>query len=286
MTVTILHCNVFLVRFWWLCRYRRHSVLRPLNRTDLRRHNFGSVAGGATRQRIQNGVDQGSRRAEFLHASGLTVKPMREDAPPDGVAEVRATARTNLFMAATLHAADVAHPVKIRDLSAAGAQIESSLLPEVGSEVTLARGRSSVQAHVTWCADRRCGLQFTTPISVPDWMASPLNQQQRRVDELVAAAQAGAVSLEVAAQHNAVTPALAAEDLRRVSRLLEVLGDALAGDPATVVKHVIQLQNLDITLQTLAAMVETIESDGVGCEAGLARLAELRISCAEALQDK
>jgi len=211
---------------------------------------------------------------------------MREDAPPDGVAEARATARTNLFMAATLHAAEVAHPVKIRDLSTSGAQIESTLLPEVGSEVTLARGRLSMRGRITWCADRRCGLQFTSPISVPDWMDNPLNRQQQRVDQVVALVKAGAVPLEMSTQRNAVTPALTAEDLSRVSRLLEILGDSLASDPSIVVKHGIQLQNLDIALQTLAALAESIGSDGAECEASLNRLAELRTSCAEALLGK
>lgn len=210
---------------------------------------------------------------------------MREDAPPDGAAEVRAIARTHLFMAATLHAADAAHPVKIRDLSAAGAQIEGSMLPKVGSEVTLARGRSSVQGHVTWCAGRRCGLQFDTQISVPDWIANQHNRQQQRVDQVVNEAKAGAGQFDIAAQPNAITPLLTADDLRRVSRLLEVLGDALAADPTFVAKHGLQLQNLDIALQILAVMAETIESDDVGYAAGLARLAELRISCAEALRD-
>lgn len=211
---------------------------------------------------------------------------MREEAPPNGVAEARATARTNLFMAATLHAADVAHPVKIRDLSAAGAQIEGSLLPEIGAEVTLARGILSVQGHVTWCAARRCGLQFNSPISVPDWMANPLNRQQQRVDQVVALVKAGTVPLEMSTQRNAVTPTLTAEDLRRVSQMLEILGDALSSDPSIVVKYGIQLQNLDIALQTLAALAETIGGDGAECEASFNRLAELRTSCVEALRGK
>jgi len=211
---------------------------------------------------------------------------MRKDAPPDPVAEARATARTNLFMAATLHTADGAHPVKIRDLSAAGAQIESSLLPEVGSEITLARGPLSVQGRVTWGAARRCGLQFSSPISVPDWMANPLNRQQKRVDQVVALVKAGAAPPEMSTQKNALTPALTAEDLRRVSRLLEILGEALASDSSIVVKHGIQLQNLDIALQTLAALAETIERNDAECESKFDRLAELRISCAEALRGK
>lgn len=189
-------------------------------------------------------------------------------------------------MAATLHAADGAHPVKIRDLSAAGAQLESSLLPEVGTEITLARGRLSVPGRVTWCAGRRCGVKFTSPISVPDWMANPLIRQQERVDHVVALVKAGAVPVEMSDQRKSVTSELFAEDLRQVARLLDILGDALAGDPTIVVKHGIQLQNLDIAVQTLATLAETIDIKGSEGGERLDRLADLRTSCAEALRRK
>ena len=189
-------------------------------------------------------------------------------------------------MAATLHTADGAHPVKIRDLSTAGAQIESSLLLEVGSDVTLARGSLNVLGRVTWRTDRRCGLQFSSPISIPNWMTNPLNPQQQRVDQVVVLVKAGTVPLEVSAQHNGITSALAAEDLRRVSRLVEISGDALTSDPTIVMKHGIQLQNLDIAIQTLSVLAETIESDGAESVAILDRLAELRTCCAEVLRSK
>ena len=75
--------------------------------------------------------------------------------------EPRSAARTNLFLAATLHSGDVAHPVRIRDLSASGARIETSVVREVGDAVTLVRGGLSVDARVTWRAERFCGLSFT-----------------------------------------------------------------------------------------------------------------------------
>lgn len=202
----------------------------------------------------------------------------------DGVADVRADARTNLFMSATLHAADIATPVKIRDLSAAGAQVESSLLPAIGAAITLARGRLSVRGHVTWSTERRCGLHFTSHISVPDWMANPVNREQRRVDHIVAAVKAGAVPL-AAVSHEEDRPAdPTADDLKHVSRLLESLGDALASDPAIVTRHGTALQNLDIAIQTLTALAEAARGEAPRDGESLARLTELRTSCAQALR--
>src|SRR5688500_8151372 len=129
-----------------------------------------------------------------MHPSRRTNgRKMNENIVPGEAADSRVALRTHLFMAATMHAAGVATPVKIRDLSCDGAQIESTVIPEVGALLTLARGALSVDGHVTWTAERRCGVRFAARVSVRDWMANPVNRAQRRVDHVVAAVKAGAV---------------------------------------------------------------------------------------------
>jgi hypothetical protein len=209
---------------------------------------------------------------------------MQENSLPDGRVEARATVRTNLFMTATLHAANVATPIKIRDLSPAGAQIETSLLPDVGSAVTLVRGCLSVHGHVAWCSERRCGLHFSSQISVKDWMTNTVNGEQQRVDHVVAMVKAGAVPIAPAASRNAGHPESVADDLRRVSQLLENLSDALASDPAVIAQHGLVLQNFDIAMQTLTALAEATQSGGPVDAATIVRLDELRASCREALR--
>jgi hypothetical protein len=201
-----------------------------------------------------------------------------------GAAKERAAVRVNLFMAATLHESGVETAVRIRDLSASGAQVEGSLFPEVGSPMTLTRGRLSVQGNVAWCADRRCGLKFASKISVPDWMANPVNREQTRVDHIVTAVKAGVVPL-VSGTPAATAPAGAiAQDLERIANLLGSLGDSLANDPAIVAQFGSALQNLDIAIQTLTALAETMEVGAVVGVAKIVRLNELRRSCAEALR--
>lgn len=206
---------------------------------------------------------------------------------PDEVAESGADGRTairiNLFMAATMSASGVETAVKIRDLSASGAQVESAVIPDIGSPMTLARGRFSVRGHVTWCAGRRCGLHFTSRISVQDWLANPVNRQQQRVDRIVTAVKGGAVPLVAPAIHEAGTADRIADDLTRVSQLLDNLGDALAGDPGVVTQHGIALQNLDIAMQTLTVLAETLRAGAQAGGVSIARLDELRTSCSEAL---
>jgi hypothetical protein len=220
----------------------------------------------------------------MLRSGGKLTGGMQNNSRPNSKVEGRQAARVNLFMAATLHMAGVAHPVKIRDLSAVGAQIESSLLPEVGSEMTLSRGPLSVLGHVAWCTERRCGLHFSMPVSVQAWMANPVNCEQGRVDHVVAAVKAGAVPIAPRDRRKGATSHGVAGDLKRVSRLLEILGDALAGDPEIITRHGTTLQNLDIAIQTLTALAETMQSGAPAAAASIARLDELRTSCAQALQ--
>lgn len=208
---------------------------------------------------------------------------MLEKSRSDGAPEARLDTRKNLFMAATLHAAGIATLVKIRDLSATGTQIESEPLP-VGSAITLTRGALRVDGKVAWSSGHRCGLHFSSPISVSDWMANPVNREQGRVDHVVMAVKAGMAPPAATGPHRAPSAHEAEAVISAVAGLLEILGDALASDPAVVGKHGGPLQNLDIAQQTLMTLVETMHDGGTDKSASIARLAELRASCAEALR--
>ena len=200
----------------------------------------------------------------------------------DGEVEGRTDPRTNLFLAASLISGERSIAVKIRDLSTSGGQVEGLEFPEVGSAMTLVRGSLSVRGHVAWSAERRCGLHFSTRISVSGWIASPANGEQQRVDHLVALVKAGAGPPAMPSHAPSAAEELAG-DLTRVSKLLEMLGDELASDPAIVTGHGVLLQNLDIALQTLTVLAETVGGGDDSDAVNLVRLNDLRISCDQAL---
>ena len=169
--------------------------------------------------------------------------------------EARAAARTNLFLAATVHSAGIGRPVKIRDLSTTGARIEVSPVPEAGAAVTLVRGPLSVQARVSWRAERFCGLSFASPMSIQDWMRNPVILDRRRGDPRIAAPSdvPGA-----AAAHSETGTGRIAEE---ITRLLGTLGETLAGDPGVVFKYGTELYNLGLAARRLAALAETMRAD-------------------------
>ena len=175
-------------------------------------------------------------------------------AVPD--ANARAAPRTNLFLAAVLHAPGTSSPAKVRNLSANGALVEAAVLPPTGTSVHLVRGPLSVEGIVTWSTGQRCGVQFAALISVREWMGQPVNQEQQRAQEIAGLASA---RTKPAAAPPTVIPdepqrPPAADKLALVARLLERVEQELTADPASATLHAPALAMLALARQTLGAM--------------------------------
>jgi len=160
-----------------------------------------------------------------------------------------------MFIAATMQFDGLSTPVKVRNLSAAGALIETSVSPAAGVSFTLRRGSLAVPGSVAWTRENRCGLQFDSTVVVRDWMAPPGNPGQVEVDALIARARSGELSL-VPDSPSRTEPrsAIQCEKLAEVSALIEALGDELAADADTVSRHGAALQKIDQALQLLEAV--------------------------------
>jgi hypothetical protein len=114
-------------------------------------------------------------------------------------------------------------------------------------------------------------------------MAPPANPGQQRVDHIVAAVKGGVLPLVAPADHQSGTTHQFAEDLRRISSLLEGLGNEFASDNEIVTKHATRLQDLDIAFQAVAALADALEGD-VPTPDMTCRLDNLRASCEEAVR--
>ena len=74
----------------------------------------------------------------------------------------RRSRRSHVLMAASIEAAGVAVPVKLRNLSTEGALIESDQLPSVGSEVLFRKNELRLSGQVAWITGNRAGIAFDT----------------------------------------------------------------------------------------------------------------------------
>ena len=163
-------------------------------------------------------------------------------------ADSRQDPRTHLFIVAALHSGANVTPVHVRNMSPSGVLIESPVLPEVGTKITLKRGSLSVNGCVTWKAGRRAGISLDATIFVSDWMTTRPDDRQRRVDELVANIRHGLVAPQ---ESSPVQPHPSIEsELELLKDELTRLGNSLAGDLIVVATHP-EIQMLDISLQRI-----------------------------------
>jgi hypothetical protein len=185
---------------------------------------------------------------------------MRDGSSQGGV-ESRASARTNLFLAATLGSAGANHPVKIRDLSATGARIETSVALKVGGAVTLVRGALSIDARVGWRAERFCGLSFAAPVSIEDWMANPVTLQRPPGSPGLSTQALVATPVRWTGDGGSV-----ADELGHASRWLAGFGQSLGTDPHVVFNHGSELFSLGLVARALGAMAETMQAEAFASE--------------------
>ena len=72
----------------------------------------------------------------------------------------RKSRRSNVLMTATIEFAGQSLPVKLRNLSAEGALIESETLPVEGADVLFRRNELAVKSRVAWVAGQHAGIAF------------------------------------------------------------------------------------------------------------------------------
>ena len=148
----------------------------------------------------------------------------------------RAEPRTNLFLMATIVVAGAVRPVRIRNLSAHGALIETANLPATGTRLSLRRGNLSVDAQLMWADERRGGISFTAPIALAGWLpfGPGVSRGQARVDRIIAQTREDLAARQRAAAESAGDPLHrhVAAELATLARQLGELGAELGRDPA------------------------------------------------------
>lgn len=181
--------------------------------------------------------------------------------------------RKNVMLAASISAGTVSAPVRIRNLSEAGAMIDGAALPSAGSTLMLNRLELSVTATVVWNREGRCGLSLKAPITVDDWIAgvrtaaANADLGQLRVDRIQSAVRNGEAlpseTLTTAAHPvdaDKITPRVAAE-LARVKRMLDSVSEQLTDDVDVLVRHERAMQTFDIAAQIVEELSAVMSAD-------------------------
>jgi len=180
--------------------------------------------------------------------------------------DLRNGRRANVFLAGVLHAAGGAFPVRIRNLSPEGALADGKGLPDEGNAVRLQRGPFTVAARVVWRRDKGCGLRFSAPIPVEQWISyGTASSGQQRVDAMVADARSGLAShgaSAVPAQTMPLDCVQAATEMEAICEHLRGAAEDLASEPEVVVLALDALQRLDIACAQLAGLARRLRAPG------------------------
>jgi len=196
--------------------------------------------------------------------------------------------RENVMLAATISAGIVSTPVRICNLSEAGAMIDGPTLPGVGTSLMLRRLDMSTFATVIWSHDGRCGLSLKRRIAVSDWVAGvraaadDARLGQSRVDQLLSAIRSGA-ALPVEAEAPAPNPADArpldqsiAAELARVKRTLDKVSEELTDDIDVLMRHERAMQCFDIAAQIVQELATVVAADDREAAVGAVQMHDLR----------
>lgn len=168
--------------------------------------------------------------------------------------DARHEQRTSLFVMATLHADSGSCPVKVRDLSSAGALIEGAVIPPEGMSVRLVRGALTVLGQIMWSRSGRAGLRFDASVAVTDWLpGGRTSLPQQRVDEIVQQVKSAAsFNPELPSTQEVIEPKkVSTTELKQLGDAIESLANDLAADPHVTIRHTEKLQILDVVAQTL-----------------------------------
>ena len=145
-------------------------------------------------------------------------------------------------------------PVKVRDLSSAGALIEGGVIAPPGTQVRLCRGSLSATGEIVWRRGERAGLRFESSVSVTEWLPRRAAiAPQQRVDEIVQQVKASGTVTSLPPGDLPILPSaeVSAVELTRVRVAIESLADDITADPEVVKRHMAKLQALDLAAQLL-----------------------------------
>lgn len=172
------------------------------------------------------------------------------------IQDTRDGARRNMFLAAQLRRGSQVAPVKIRNMSASGALLDSPIVPEPNSIIELVRGKYVAHGRVVWSEPKRCGIRFTSELSVNDWLA-PIEAQPVFLADPVpppAAPPAELAIAEASIGNSQAVTTVAVEDLLQVAKLVEQVARTLARDPHFLSDHMTEGRNLICAMQMLSRM--------------------------------
>lgn len=152
-----------------------------------------------------------------------------------------------MFIVATLSFGRTSTAVRVRNLSATGALVESADVPPIGTEIVLRRGTLEAFGNVIWAGSGKAGLAFREPLAVSGWLPEKGPKRPAERDRV-------AVESTPPARDEALSTATLLLELSAVQAQLGQFGGQLARDTVPVAKYA-DVQLLAAAEQRIARII-------------------------------
>ena len=170
-----------------------------------------------------------------------------------------------MFISAAAEVSGRSVAARVRNMSQTGAMLELAEPVHQGARLVLRRGEHVAGGTVVWSQGCKCGVSFADLVSVSAWMGRslPAGEGQRRVDAIQAQIRSGAAPAPIAEAPKPAPSAQAlqqrlSEELVELKRIVDALGEELAGEPAMLERHAAGMQQFDLMSQTLGHLARVL----------------------------
>lgn len=158
--------------------------------------------------------------------------------------EFRQAQRSNTLISARALVGRHAWQVKIRNLSACGALVESDVKVDVRASILLSRGELQVPGEVAWHREGLFGVKFFEPLATEEWVNRPTRtatapdffQKDARLSDDIP---------------DSILTQRLSEEIGLAARMVGLAAELLSEDPILRVRHASRLQELCMGEQML-----------------------------------
>lgn len=175
-------------------------------------------------------------------------------------AEAREVHRTNTMLAATASVGRSSWEVKIRNISALGAMVETPVRPSVKSSITLKRGSAFAAGEVIWTNNRAAGIKFFEQIDKSPWLSVPIHEaiEPTATSDIECTPSESQTACEF---DDVILNRRVAEEIAYVARVVKATATLLAEDPILRIRYCSKMQELSMAVDELNSLGAVIISD-------------------------
>lgn len=182
----------------------------------------------------------------------------------------RKQGRTKVITGVTFASGARLLAVRLRDVSLSGMQLELPNPPELGSEVTISKGKLQTKGVLVRIEGSRCGIKLHENIDLDSWLDGRLSRLEhetktqsnieKKIDK-ISKDFYNEFDDHISAQR--AIRERCAEEMRYVARLVEDLGETFMKEPIILARYARKAQDFDLIKQLITHLSSLVDSNDI-----------------------